>query len=294
MPKPNPETWTPPDWRVEDPRSGRFYSLRELPVRARAHADFEIPSVQSVVEEHALAVERGMIDQRGRVSDDCPEGQLSEVEALASNMAALRDCWVTDAGVWRLLEVLAGEPIRTDPFWNKWSRSPATRRLDGSTPKHDGLDPANYRGFTAANGPHSDTRGWITPIAAYGKREKAAAVVPYRGDRWLWDHGMSGDLLLHFGRLHFHSPGGIFRSSSPSGCTVAPLWLPEGKRANIHPVAKRALAGDTVRVPVEFRRSGTEKPYVRDVLITTGCSSEVVDIMSGEPSALDMPGVHHG
>lgn len=223
----------------------------------------------------AKAQTAGLITRTGKVSPTCPEKKLREVEAIAANMALIRDCWTTDAGVWRLVELLAGEPIVTDPFWNPWSSLHCKIRLDGS-PGKDGYDVSLWRGFVGANGKHSNTGGWLKLVHAYGQDEKAAAVVPYRGDKWLWDHGMPADLVLHFGRLHYHPPLGL-PSSSPAGCTIVPLWLPKAKRDNIHPIAAKALKGKSHRIPVKLTRpNGSE--YVREVLVTTGCSSKVADV----------------
>jgi hypothetical protein len=279
----NLSDWTPPGWLFDDEQDPW--------------------SFEQVIEAEAKLVEDGFLDTKGRINDletwyaglskpaaedkrriakyrrKLSKGsEYTEIEAIVHNMKILRQCWNTDRGVWDLLELLAGEPFTTDPFWNMWSRLNPTVRLDGNNGT-DGYDLSQWRGFAGVNGPHKDTKKWSPLCAEHGKEHKCAAIVPYRGDKWLWDHGMQADLILHFGRLHFHPVPGI-QASSPAGPTIAPLWLPKqslGGRRGIHPVAKRALRGETVRVPTKLT-SPSGKPYIRDVLVTTGCSSKIADL----------------
>jgi len=271
-PPANLDTWIPAGWQVDD---------RDDPW-----------TITECLADYEGCVKAGKIDAKGKVTSAVSDRHVAEVTRIAENIKLLRTCWATDAGVWRLVEELAGRRIATDPFHNPWSRLlHATTKLAGTdgtidgegyaaiNPAIDGFDTSLWRGAAGVNGPYDQTKRWVRACAEYGKTEVCAAVAPYRGDKWLWDFGMEADLLLHFGRTHFHAP--MDRKdwvSSPTGCTIVGLWLPEHRRDTIHAIARKALKGRTCRIPVLMGRGNNDSTYIRNVLVTTGCSSRVEDV----------------
>ena len=270
-PSPSSDTWIPVGWQVDDP---------------------EDPwTIAECVGAYEECVKAGKIDANGKVAESVIERHVAEVTRIAENVKLLRTCWATDAGVWRLVETLAGRPIQTDPFYNPWSRLAYARTLTGTdgtydaegyarlVPERDGFDSALWRGFAGVNGPYDQTKRWVRACADYGKTDLCAAVVPYRGDKWLWDFVMPADLLLHFGRTHFHAPEERKDwSSSPAGCTIVGLWIPEQYRSRAHPIARRAIKGRTCRIPTLMHSGKSDATYIRHVLVTPGCSSKVEDV----------------
>ena len=281
----DPDQWRPEGWRGTD----EDWTLAEIDEFHKGH------------------VKKKWITKRGIIQSACPDSRVTSVEAVAHNSALLRDCWATREIVWLVVAAFFGRAIACDPFWNPWGALHPARRLDGSLGRdgfavdEDGA-PKYWAGPVGANGPHSATSrtpdvpddsdevyakgGWLRMASKYGQTEQCAAVVPYRGDDCLWQHGISADIVIEFGRLDFDTPPGIEASSNP-GCTIVCLWLPD--RACSEP-SRRLFEGGTYRVEIprktKHKRTGRN---AREILVRPG-----VPQISDESPAVDLGFVLEG
>lgn len=220
----NTTEWYPAGWRfgttVDD-------NDNDVEMTAADADDGDCLTYERCLEIEAAAKKKGQI-HRGRPIDGLSQDDADHLGAVCSNLKLLRDCWVTPAWVWRLVEAIAGQSIDTDPFCNPFCHNGATNRIDGHN--GDGYDIELWRGLVGANPPHSDMPKAAEVAAAYGRRclERGsggvALIAPNRGDLWFRQHCASATILIDCGRVPFEPPPHVPKSGPP-GSTVIPMWI---------------------------------------------------------------------